>query len=96
MHEVQQDIVADKQIDMVNINSFGFSSIQSVIIAKLKLGRVKIMQLYNAKLKQAVMAIYAIPYFYISVLQRSKGAAGSKIKQKHHSKTYNKTAVRHL
>ena len=37
VHEIEQDIMAGKQVDMVNINSFSFKNIHSVIVAKLKL-----------------------------------------------------------
>ena len=38
VHEVEEDTVTDKQVDMVNISSFSFNSICSVIITKLKIG----------------------------------------------------------
>ena len=34
-HEVEQDTMRDKQVNMVNTNSFSFNSIGSVIIPKL-------------------------------------------------------------
>ena len=36
MAELEQNTVADKQVEMVNINPFIFNSICSVMIAKLK------------------------------------------------------------
>ena len=44
LHEVEQDTTAGKQTDTVNINSFNFDSIQSTIVANLKLAAVKITQ----------------------------------------------------
>ena len=47
MHEIEQNAMADEQIDTVNINSFHFNRICSAIVAKLKVTVVKIVQLCN-------------------------------------------------
>ena len=54
--ELEQNTVAEKQGDTVNIDSFSFNSI-CVVIIELKTSCSQNMHLYNTKLIQAMMAI---------------------------------------
>ena len=97
MHEIKQNAVADRQVDIVTINSFNFPDICSIIVAKLNASCRQNSTIVTYKIDTGIDG-NIMPYhlFKSHFLGQQKSSGSNKTSKIIVLKTYNKAKIPQL